>query len=88
MESSLLCDSLLKWLETFSGREGTQLLHLTDGVVMAQVLHQIAPEYFTDLWLSKIRSDVGDNWRLKVCKSKRMGPTGGDGDGWFYCACR
>ncbi|XP_063610672.1 protein Hook homolog 1-like [Penaeus indicus] len=66
MESNSLCNSLLKWLETFPGREGTSVPQLTDGVVMATVLHQIAPEYFSQFWLAKIKEDVGDNWRLKV----------------------
>ncbi|XP_071514188.1 protein Hook homolog 3 isoform X2 [Panulirus ornatus] len=72
MESSSLCDSLLKWLETFPGRAGIRLPHLTDGVVMANVLHQIAPEYFSQFWLTKIKADVGDNWRLKVSNLRKV----------------
>jgi predicted small integral membrane protein len=25
-----------------------------------------APEWFGDSWMSKIKTDAGDNWRLKV----------------------
>ncbi|XP_042885103.1 protein Hook homolog 3-like isoform X1 [Penaeus japonicus] len=72
MESNSLCNSLLKWLETFPGREGTSVPQLTDGVVMATVLHQIAPEYFSQFWLAKIKEDVGDNWRLKVSNLRKV----------------
>ncbi|XP_042238119.1 protein Hook homolog 3-like isoform X1 [Homarus americanus] len=72
MENNSLCDSLLKWLETFPGREGIAIHHLTDGVAMANVLHQIAPEYFTQFWLTKIKPDVGDNWRLKVSNLRKV----------------
>ncbi|XP_076035650.1 hook microtubule tethering protein isoform X2 [Oratosquilla oratoria] len=71
MEKSQLCDSLMKWLETFSDTT-VKVDSLTSGVVMANALHQIAPEYFTDYWLSKIRSDVGDNWRLKVSNLRKV----------------
>lgn len=67
-----MCESLLKWLETFPGRQGTRIPHLTDGVVMANVLHQIAPEYFSDYWLTRIKHDVGDNWRLKVSNLRKV----------------
>ncbi|KAL6952184.1 Protein Hook 3 [Sarracenia purpurea var. burkii] len=39
---------------------------------MAQVLHEIAPEWFSKIWLSKIKLDVGDNWRLKVSNLKKI----------------
>lgn len=67
-----MCESLLKWLETFPGREGTTIAHLTDGVLMANVLHQIAPEYFSEYWLTRIKADVGDNWRLKVSNLRKV----------------
>lgn len=72
MESNSLCESLLKWLETFPGREGTKISQLTDGVLMANVLHQIAPEYFSEYWLTRIKNDVGDNWRLKVSNLRKV----------------
>lgn len=72
MATSSLCNSLLKWLETFPGRQGTRISDLTDGVLMANVLHQIAPEYFSDYWLTRIKTDVGDNWRLKVSNLRKV----------------
>uniref|UniRef100_A0AAZ3RUF0 Protein Hook homolog 3 n=1 Tax=Oncorhynchus tshawytscha TaxID=74940 RepID=A0AAZ3RUF0_ONCTS len=41
---------------------------LTSGVVMAQALQKIDIVYFTDNWISRIKPEVGDNWRLKVLK--------------------
>ncbi|KAF2976652.1 hypothetical protein EK904_003266, partial [Melospiza melodia maxima] len=38
---------------------------LTNGVAMAQVLHQIDVAWFDASWLSRIKEDVGDNWRIK-----------------------
>uniref|UniRef100_A0A8C7XIG2 Protein Hook homolog 3 n=1 Tax=Oryzias sinensis TaxID=183150 RepID=A0A8C7XIG2_9TELE len=39
---------------------------LTNGAVMAQVLQKIDGGYFSDAWISRIKPEVGDNWRLKV----------------------
>ncbi|KPP63805.1 protein Hook3-like [Scleropages formosus] len=39
---------------------------LTSGVAMAQVLQKIDISYFNESWISRIKTDVGDNWRLKV----------------------
>lgn len=45
---------------------------LSDGVAIAEALSQIAPEYFTPIWNSKIKTDVGHNWRLKVSNLKKI----------------
>uniref|UniRef100_A0A672Z2M9 Calponin-homology (CH) domain-containing protein n=1 Tax=Sphaeramia orbicularis TaxID=375764 RepID=A0A672Z2M9_9TELE len=39
---------------------------LTTGAVISQALNQIDPSWFSDGWLSRIKGDVEDNWRLKV----------------------
>uniref|UniRef100_A0A8D3DZR0 Hook microtubule-tethering protein 1 n=1 Tax=Scophthalmus maximus TaxID=52904 RepID=A0A8D3DZR0_SCOMX len=39
---------------------------LTTGVAISQALHQIDPAWFSDGWLGRIKTDVEDNWRLKV----------------------
>uniref|UniRef100_A0A672ZNT5 Protein Hook homolog 3 n=1 Tax=Sphaeramia orbicularis TaxID=375764 RepID=A0A672ZNT5_9TELE len=39
---------------------------LTSGVVMAQALQKIDAAYFNEAWISRIKPEVGDNWRLKV----------------------
>ncbi|XP_051540922.1 protein Hook homolog 3-like isoform X4 [Myxocyprinus asiaticus] len=45
---------------------------LTSGVAMAQVLQKIDVMYFTDAWISRIKPDVGDNWRLKTSNLKKI----------------
>ncbi|XP_023290822.1 protein Hook homolog 3 [Orussus abietinus] len=65
--------SLIKWLDTFD----LQAAHasaedISDGVALAEALAQIAPEWFTAAWKSKIKTDVGTNWRLKVSNLKKI----------------
>ncbi|KAB0373349.1 hypothetical protein FD755_015008 [Muntiacus reevesi] len=45
---------------------------LTNGVVMAQVLQKIDPAYFDENWLNRIKTEVGDNWRLKISNLKKI----------------
>lgn len=68
-----LVQSLLIWLQTFNTPAPCQTLEeLTTGAAMSQALHQIDPAWFTDGWLSRIKSDVDDNWRLKVNNLKKI----------------
>ncbi|KAF4021742.1 hypothetical protein G4228_013429 [Cervus hanglu yarkandensis] len=61
-----LCDSLIIWLQTFNTAAPCQdVKQLTSGVAMAQVLHQIDVAWFDESWLSRIKEDTGDNWRIK-----------------------
>uniref|UniRef100_A0A182XDJ2 Protein hook n=1 Tax=Anopheles quadriannulatus TaxID=34691 RepID=A0A182XDJ2_ANOQN len=66
-------ESLIRWLSelNLSAPHGT-VQELSDGAALAQALNQIAPEVFTDSWLSKIKSDVGANWRLKVSNLRKI----------------
>lgn len=48
------------------------IVDLSDGVAIAEALTQIAPEYFTPAWNLKIKTDVGNNWRLKVSNLKKI----------------
>lgn len=41
-------------------------------MAIAEALTQIAPEFFTHSWNSKIKTDVGHNWRLKVSNLKKI----------------
>lgn len=41
-------------------------------MAIAEALTQIAPEYFTPSWNTKIKTDVGNNWRLKVSNLKKI----------------
>ncbi|KAH0618560.1 hypothetical protein JD844_017893 [Phrynosoma platyrhinos] len=62
----LLCDSLILWLQTFNTAESCrEVQDLTNGVAMAQVLHEIDAAWFDKAWLSRIKEDIGDNWRIK-----------------------
>ncbi|XP_053609579.1 protein hook [Plodia interpunctella] len=70
---SVLCDNLIKWLQTLNlnAKHGNPS-ELSDGVAIAEAITQIAPEYFTSTWNSKIKTDVGHNWRLKVSNLKKI----------------
>ncbi|KAG7477145.1 hypothetical protein MATL_G00090960 [Megalops atlanticus] len=68
-----LCESLLTWIQTFGVEAPCKTVEdLTSGVVMAQVLQKIDIVYFNDNWISRIKSEVGDNWRLKVSNLKKI----------------
>ncbi|XP_062844763.1 protein Hook homolog 3 [Trichomycterus rosablanca] len=68
-----LCESLLTWIQTFGVESPCKTIEdLTSGVVMAQVLQKIDAVYFSDSWISRIKSDVGDNWRLKISNLKKI----------------
>ncbi|KAL1462559.1 hypothetical protein WDU94_014387 [Cyamophila willieti] len=73
-DQSELCNILLKWLQTFTLEAPHHTLaDITDGVAMAQALHQIAPEWFSEMWLAKIKTDIGvNNWRLKISNLKKI----------------
>ncbi|XP_058446464.1 protein hook isoform X1 [Malaya genurostris] len=66
-------ESLIRWLgvlQLTAAHENVQ--QLSDGVALAQALNLIAPEIFSEGWLSKIKVDVGQNWRLKVSNLKKI----------------
>uniref|UniRef100_A0A9L0S7F9 Hook microtubule tethering protein 1 n=1 Tax=Equus caballus TaxID=9796 RepID=A0A9L0S7F9_HORSE len=68
-----LCDSLVIWLQTFNTAAPCQdVKQLTNGVAMAQVLHQIDVAWFNESWLSRIKEDIGDNWRIKASNLKKV----------------
>ncbi|XP_053086326.1 protein Hook homolog 3 isoform X2 [Pangasianodon hypophthalmus] len=68
-----LCESLLTWIQTFGVEAPCKTVEdLTSGVVMAQVLQKIDIAYFSDSWISRIKSEVGDNWRLKISNLKKI----------------
>lgn len=65
--------SLIKWLDTFElSAAHSTADDISNGVALGEALSQIAPEWFTDSWNSKIKSDVGSNWRLKVSNLKKI----------------
>ncbi|XP_060857133.1 protein Hook homolog 3-like isoform X1 [Metopolophium dirhodum] len=73
IENKDLCNVLLKWLQTLHLKTPHRTLYdITDGVALAEALNQISPECFDDNWFSKIKKDVGNNWRLKVSNLKKI----------------
>ncbi|NWR31075.1 HOOK3 protein, partial [Tachuris rubrigastra] len=65
--------SFLPQIQTFNVEAPCQTVEdLTSGVVMAQVLQKIDPAYFDENWLNRIKTEVGDNWRLKVSNLKKI----------------
>ncbi|XP_051892068.1 protein Hook homolog 3 isoform X4 [Pristis pectinata] len=68
-----LCESLLTWIQTFGLQVPCKKIDdLTSGVVMAQVLQKIDQSWFDDTWINRIKTEVGDNWRLKVSNLKKI----------------
>uniref|UniRef100_S4RXJ2 Calponin-homology (CH) domain-containing protein n=1 Tax=Petromyzon marinus TaxID=7757 RepID=S4RXJ2_PETMA len=45
---------------------------LADGVVLSDVLQKIDPGWFDAAWVTRVRKDVGDSWRLKVSNLKKV----------------
>lgn len=65
--------SLIKWLNTFELHAAHSTAEdISTGEALAEALTQIAPEWFTAVWNSKIKSDVSSNWRLKVSNLKKI----------------
>ncbi|XP_041103739.1 LOW QUALITY PROTEIN: protein Hook homolog 3-like [Polyodon spathula] len=68
-----LCESLVTWIQTFGVEASCKTIDdLTNGVVMAQVLQKIDPAYFDENWINRIKTEVGDNWRLKISNLKKI----------------
>ncbi|XP_018418872.1 PREDICTED: protein Hook homolog 3 isoform X1 [Nanorana parkeri] len=68
-----LCESLLTWIQTFHVDAPCKTIEdLTSGVAMAMVLQKIDAAYFDENWLNRIKTDVGDNWRLKTSNLKKI----------------
>lgn len=68
-----MCKSLIEWFKTLNLKAPhSNAEQLSDGEALAQALNQFSPDSFTDSWLSKIRSDCGSNWRLKMSNMKKV----------------
>ncbi|KAA8589287.1 hypothetical protein FQN60_012652 [Etheostoma spectabile] len=71
--NTLLTESLVIWLQTFNTPAPCRTVEeLTTGAAISQALHQIDPAWFTDGWLGRIKTDVEDNWRLKMNNLKKI----------------
>lgn len=68
-----ICYSLISWLQTFElDAPHDSPADLSDGIAIAQALLQIAPEYFSQTWMNKIKTEDVGNWRLKVTNLKKI----------------
>ncbi|XP_031724335.1 protein Hook homolog 1 isoform X1 [Anarrhichthys ocellatus] len=68
-----LSESLVIWLQTFNTPAPCRTVEeLTTGAAISQALHQIDPAWFSDGWLGRIKTDVHDNWRLKMNNLKKI----------------
>uniref|UniRef100_A0A8C2ZYD2 Hook microtubule-tethering protein 1 n=1 Tax=Cyclopterus lumpus TaxID=8103 RepID=A0A8C2ZYD2_CYCLU len=65
--------TLLVNLQTFNTAAPCRTVEeLTTGTAISQALHQIDPAWFSDGWLRRIKTDVDDNWRLKMNNLKKI----------------
>lgn len=68
-----LVESLVIWLQTFDlSAPCATVEELATGAAISQSLHQIDPAWFNDGWISRIKTDVEDNWRLKMNNLKKI----------------
>ncbi|CAF1058771.1 unnamed protein product [Adineta steineri] len=73
MDRRILCDSLIKWMKTFDlNRTINGAGDLSDGVLIAMCLKNIDANHFNDAWVQKIRTDAGDNYRIKANNLKKV----------------
>ncbi|KAH0540203.1 protein Hook homolog 3 [Cotesia glomerata] len=71
--SNYQLESLIKWLNTFdlvAGHSSPE--DLSDGVAISEALNQIDPDWFSTSWKSKIKTNIGTNWRLRVSNLKKI----------------
>lgn len=72
-KKTALVESLIIWLQTFNISAPCRTVEdLTTGAAISQALHQIDPRWFSDGWLGRIKTDVEDNWRLKMNNLKKI----------------
>lgn len=69
--SEEMCTSLAKWLQKIIPSNTRNISEIGDGVGMLDALIQLAPEHFGKLE-TKIKRDVGSNWRLRVSNLKKI----------------
>jgi hypothetical protein len=68
-----LAECLLLWVQTFTVEGATDSVHsLSDGAALGQILHEVAPSFFTGDWLSGINSEDANNKHLKISNLKKI----------------
>lgn len=75
-DSRDMYDCLIEWLQIVNDdndRKKFTPSYLSNGLIFAQTLNQIDPNYFSEEKLvSKIKQDVDTNWRLKVSNLRKV----------------
>lgn len=70
-----LFDCLVAWVNTFDF-VGEKKCHsandFKDGLLISKCLNSIDPDYFSDEWLNKIKTDTNENWRLKLLNLNKI----------------
>uniref|UniRef100_A0A8C2ZYX3 Hook microtubule-tethering protein 1 n=1 Tax=Cyclopterus lumpus TaxID=8103 RepID=A0A8C2ZYX3_CYCLU len=69
-DDAVFCASQLQTFNTAAPCRTVE--ELTTGTAISQALHQIDPAWFSDGWLRRIKTDVDDNWRLKMNNLKKI----------------
>ncbi|XP_078471419.1 protein Hook homolog 3-like isoform X2 [Lampetra planeri] len=73
LDKAELCESLLSWVRAYGFEVPCEdVSDLTDGVLMAHVLHRIDPGWFDVDFVARIKIDARDNWRLKLSNLKKI----------------
>lgn len=71
--SSSSSDAILRWLSSCFGVKLPSPSSVTDGVEMANILHAVDSQFFSEQWKSKIKTDVpSDNKRLRSSNVKKV----------------
>lgn len=71
-----LFECLVAWVNTFenlnNGKNVKSAEDFKDGILIAKCLNNIDSEHFNDDWMSKIKADTNENWRLKLLNLKKI----------------
>lgn len=71
-----LSECLVAWVNTFddlnSGKTVKNANDFKDGILIAKCLNNIDSEHFNEEWISKIKTDTNENWRLKLINLKKI----------------
>lgn len=68
-----LAECLLLWVQTFSvDGERDSVQSLSDGAALSQILHEVAPSFFNEEWLSGMIAEEASNKHLKMSKLKKV----------------
>lgn len=75
MDRATLFDCLVAWVNTFKiglDKPCKKASDFKDGIVIAKCLNNIDPQYFSDDWVTKIKLDTNENWRLKLLNLNKI----------------